>query len=144
MGLGLFLEERATSKSMKIRPDLDPVFLTQRKGNKEGCGYAPVRERQAKMRSLRQMDEKVMNEFITPEHIRQKLAWLEAQPQTADSQFWLQLLREYLSLTADRAAIRLPVCSSSPVCEIEAGYAAGVSDCREAIRRAGYPIAGDE
>ncbi|CBG88502.1 hypothetical protein ROD_17441 [Citrobacter rodentium ICC168] len=90
------------------------------------------------------MDEKVMNERITPQRIRQKLAWLEAQPQTADSQFWLLLLREYLSLTDNREAIRLPACSSSPVCEIEAGYAAGVSYCREAIRRAGYPIEGDE
>lgn len=42
------------------------------------------------------------------------------------------------------AQIRLPVCSSSPVCEIEAGYAAGVNDCKEAIRRAGYPVEGDD
>ena len=41
-------------------------------------------------------------------------------------------------------AIQLPNCNASPVCEIEAGYAAGVSDCREAIRRAGYPIEGDD
>ncbi len=40
--------------------------------------------------------------------------------------------------------VTLPFCSASPVCEIEAGYAAGVSDCREAIRRAGYPIEGDD
>ncbi|WP_165461014.1 hypothetical protein [Atlantibacter sp.] len=42
------------------------------------------------------------------------------------------------------AQILLPVCSASPVCEIEAGYAAGVNDCKEAIRRAGYPIEGDD
>ncbi|MEX0532998.1 hypothetical protein AB3X28_12025 [Raoultella terrigena] len=40
--------------------------------------------------------------------------------------------------------VRLPVCCASPVCEIEAGYAAGVSDCRNAIRQAGYPIEGDD
>jgi hypothetical protein len=40
--------------------------------------------------------------------------------------------------------IKLPYCSASLVCEIEAGYAAGVSDCREAIRQAGYPIDGDD
>ncbi len=40
--------------------------------------------------------------------------------------------------------IRLPFSSASPVCEIEAGYAAGVSDSRQAIREAGFPIEGDE
>lgn len=40
--------------------------------------------------------------------------------------------------------VRLPVCSSSPVCEIEAGYAAGVNDSKEAIRRAGYLTEGDD
>lgn len=40
--------------------------------------------------------------------------------------------------------IRLPFSSASPVCEIEAGYAAGVSDCRQAIREAGFPIEGDD
>ncbi|MEG0533718.1 MAG: hypothetical protein RR610_20780 [Citrobacter sp.] len=40
--------------------------------------------------------------------------------------------------------VKLPYCSAHPVCEIEAGYAAGVNDCREAIRRAGYPIEGDD
>ena len=40
--------------------------------------------------------------------------------------------------------VLLPYCSASPVCEIEAGYASGVNDCKEAIRRAGYPIEGDD
>ena len=40
--------------------------------------------------------------------------------------------------------VRLPSCSSSPVCEIEAGYANGINDSKEAIRRAGYLIEGDE
>lgn len=40
--------------------------------------------------------------------------------------------------------VRLPFSSASPVCEIEAGYAAGVSDCRQAIREAGFPIEGDD
>lgn len=40
--------------------------------------------------------------------------------------------------------IRLPLSSASPVCEIEAGYAAGVSDSRQAIREAGFPIEGDD
>ena len=54
--------------------------------------------------------------------------------------------RRQIALLAQqlKAQIRLPVCSASPVCEIEAGYAAGVNDCKEAIRRAGYPIEGDE
>ena len=54
--------------------------------------------------------------------------------------------RRQITMLAEQltAQIRLPVCSASPVCEIEAGYAAGVNDCREAIRRAGYPIAGDD
>ena len=54
--------------------------------------------------------------------------------------------RRQIAMLAEQltAQIRLPVCSASPVCEIEAGYAAGVNDCKEAIRRAGYPIEGDE
>jgi hypothetical protein len=40
--------------------------------------------------------------------------------------------------------VRLPYYSSSPVCEMESGYAAGVSDSKQAIRQAGYPIAGDD
>lgn len=57
----------------------------------------------------------------------------------------LQARRQIAMLAGQLSAqIRLPVCSASPVCEIEAGYAAGVNDCKEAIRRAGYPIAGDD
>nr|WP_236651863.1 hypothetical protein [Atlantibacter hermannii] len=57
----------------------------------------------------------------------------------------LQARRQIAMLAGQLSAqIRLPVCSVSPVCEIEAGYAAGVNDCKEAIRRAGYPIAGDD
>lgn len=54
--------------------------------------------------------------------------------------------RRQIAMLAEQlqAQIRLPFCSASPVCEIEAGYAAGVNDCKEAIRRAGYPIAGDD
>nr|WP_313082858.1 hypothetical protein [Atlantibacter sp.] len=57
----------------------------------------------------------------------------------------LQARRQIAMLTEQLTAqIRLPFCSASPVCEIEAGYAAGVNDCKEAIRRAGYPIEGDD
>ncbi|MGL5599515.1 MAG: hypothetical protein ACRDD5_01290 [Silvania sp.] len=40
--------------------------------------------------------------------------------------------------------IQLPFTSASPVCDIEAGYAAGVNDSKEAIRRAGFLIEGDD
>jgi len=40
--------------------------------------------------------------------------------------------------------VRLPPCSSSPVCEIDAAYSNGVNDSKEAIRRAGYLIEGDD
>ncbi|MGE0970400.1 hypothetical protein ACQFN5_11480 [Klebsiella sp. WOUb02] len=64
------------------------------------------------------------------------------------AQFAAELLaaREKIGLLERRLAtpVRLPICSASPVCEIEAGYAAGVSDCRNAIRLAGYPIEGDD
>jgi len=40
--------------------------------------------------------------------------------------------------------VKLPYTSVSPVCDIEAGYAAGVSDSKEAIRRAGFLIEGDD
>ncbi len=39
--------------------------------------------------------------------------------------------------------VKLPYVSASPVCDIEAGYAAGVTDSKEAIRRAGFFIEGD-
>lgn len=40
--------------------------------------------------------------------------------------------------------VKLPYVSASPVCDIEAGYAAGVTDSKEAIRRAGFFIEGDD
>jgi len=40
--------------------------------------------------------------------------------------------------------VKLPYTSASSVCDIEAGYAAGVTDCKEAIRRAGFLIEGDD
>ncbi|MEB6378862.1 hypothetical protein MXM41_07930 [Leclercia adecarboxylata] len=40
--------------------------------------------------------------------------------------------------------VKLPYVSASPVCDIEAGYAAGVTDSKEAIRRAGFLIEGDD
>lgn len=40
--------------------------------------------------------------------------------------------------------VRLPPCSSSPVCEIDAAYSNGVNDSKEAVRRAGYLIEGDD
>lgn len=40
--------------------------------------------------------------------------------------------------------VTLPFVSASPVCEIEAGYAAGVNDCKTAIREAGFFIEGDD
>lgn len=40
--------------------------------------------------------------------------------------------------------VKLPYVSASPVCDIEAGYAAGVTDSKEAIRCAGFLIEGDD
>lgn len=40
--------------------------------------------------------------------------------------------------------VKLPFTSASPVCDIEAGYAAGVNDSKEAIRRAGFLVEGDD
>ncbi|GEM_PF-379512 len=40
--------------------------------------------------------------------------------------------------------VRLPPCGSSPVCEIDAAYGNGVNDSKEAIRRAGFPVEGDD
>jgi len=39
--------------------------------------------------------------------------------------------------------VKLPYTRASPVCDIEAGYTAGVQDSKEAIRRAGFFIEGD-
>lgn len=85
-----------------------------------------------------------MEQVLTPERAAEKITALETQPATPDTAFYLALLRAYLAGDEGRPPIRLPYCSASPVCEIDAGYAAGVSDCREAIRRAGYPIEGDD
>ncbi|NIY49309.1 hypothetical protein [Cedecea colo] len=51
----------------------------------------------------------------------------------------IEILEKQLS-----TPVRLPPCSSSPVCEIDAAYSNGVNDSKEAIRRAGYPIEGDD
>ena len=63
-----------------------------------------------------------------------------------------ELATELLSLRQENARlkqlltteVKLPYTSASPVCDIEAGYAAGVTDSKEAIRRAGFLIEGDE
>lgn len=53
--------------------------------------------------------------------------------------------QQIIRLKAQLAApVKLPYTSASPVCDIEAGYAAGVTDCKEAIRRAGFLIEGDD
>jgi len=63
-----------------------------------------------------------------------------------------ELATELLSLRQENARlkqllareVKLPWTSASPVCDIEAGYAAGVTDSKEAIRRAGFLIEGDD
>ncbi|HAZ8269684.1 TPA: hypothetical protein J8W34_000789 [Citrobacter koseri] len=90
--------------------------------------------------------------IVTQALLQQKIATLESIVRDEEAEFTLQALRMLLDamhkidvLEENIATpVRLPYCSSIPVCEIEAGYAAGVSDCREAIRRAGYPIEGDD
>ncbi|HAU5066192.1 hypothetical protein J2T25_001135 [Citrobacter amalonaticus] len=89
---------------------------------------------------------------LTPSLLEQKIAALEQSPTDENSPFYLQVSRSLLEAMrkidslekALATPIRLPSCSASPVCEIEAGYAAGVSDCRTAIRHAGYLIEGDD
>ncbi|HFZ8993250.1 TPA: hypothetical protein ACIPUI_000305 [Citrobacter freundii] len=88
---------------------------------------------------------------ITADILRQKITRLEGAAPDEENAFYLALMRAALAdierdgqPASQLAPVRLPFCSASPVCEIEAGYAAGVSDCREAIRRAGYPIEGDD
>ena len=66
---------------------------------------------------------------VTPEIARELLAAREA----------IARLRTQLAAT-----VKLPYVTASPVCEIDAGYAAGVNDCKEAIRRAGFLVEGDE
>ncbi|TKU95159.1 hypothetical protein [Citrobacter sp. wls620] len=84
--------------------------------------------------------------------LQQKITLLEPFTGDETAEFTVSAARDLLnfmdkieSLEKRTATpVKLPYCSASPVCEIEAGYAAGVSDCREAIRRAGYPIEGDD
>jgi len=74
-------------------------------------------------------------EFVqaTPEILTQIAAELLA------SRHQIALLKQQLA-----KEVKLPFTSASPVCDIEAGYAAGVNDSREAIRRAGFLIEGDD
>lgn len=66
--------------------------------------------------------------------------------QLADLAAELLTVRQQLTQFKEQLAkeIQLPFTSASPVCDIEAGYAAGVNDSKEAIRRAGFLIEGDE
>ena len=88
--------------------------------------------------------------MLTRHLLQQKITLLEPFYEDQTAAFAVSVARELL-LYMDKTealekliAVTLPYCSASPVCEIEAGYAAGVNDCREAIRRAGYPIEGDD
>lgn len=89
---------------------------------------------------------------LTRQLLQQKISHLEASTGDDTAEFALcvsRALLDYMSKleTLEKTIatpIRLPFCNASPVCEIEAGYAAGVNDCREAIRRAGYPLDGDD
>ena len=90
--------------------------------------------------------------MLTRHLLQQKITLLEPFYEDQTAAFAVSAARELLiymdkiETLEKRIAtpVTLPFCSASPVCEIEAGYAAGVSDCREAIRRAGYPIEGDD
>lgn len=66
--------------------------------------------------------------------------------QLADLAAELLTARQKLTQFKEQLAkeIQLPFTSASPVCDIEAGYAAGVNDSKEAIRRAGFLIEGDD
>ena len=66
--------------------------------------------------------------------------------QLADLAAELLSARQQLTQLKEQLAkeIQLPFTSASPVCDIEAGYAAGVNDSKEAIRRAGFLIEGDD
>ena len=90
--------------------------------------------------------------ILTRQLLQQKISLMEASIDDDMKEFAVYAARELLNYMSRVEAlekvistqITLPYCSASPVCEIEAGYAAGVNDCREAIRRAGYPIEGDD
>lgn len=89
---------------------------------------------------------------LSRQQLQQKISLLESSPNDDIAEFALYAARALLGYMtrveslehALAVPIKLPYCSASPVCEIEAGYAAGVSDCREAIRRAGYLLEGDD
>ncbi|MDM2746440.1 MULTISPECIES: hypothetical protein [Citrobacter] len=89
---------------------------------------------------------------LTRHQLQHRISLLEASINDDTAEFAVYAARELLKYMNKveilekslAVTITLPYCSASPVCEIEAGYAAGVSDCREAIRRAGYPIEGDD
>ena len=90
--------------------------------------------------------------MLTRHLLQQKITLLEPFYEDQTAAFAVSVARELLLCMYKIEALEkliatpvtLPYCSASPVCEIEAGYAAGVNDCREAIRRAGYPIEGDD
>ncbi|MGI3450016.1 hypothetical protein ACRQQF_11855 [Citrobacter arsenatis] len=90
--------------------------------------------------------------MLTRHQLQQKITLLETNIGDETTEFAVRVARELLHYMKKIEALEkqvatpvtLPYCSASPVCEIEAGYAAGVSDCREAIRRSGYPIEGDD
>ena len=90
--------------------------------------------------------------MLTRHQLQQKITLLESFTGDDTAEFALTVARELLNcmnkieIIEKRIAtpVKLPYCSASPVCEIEAGYAAGVNDCREAIRRAGYHIEGED
>mgnify|MGYP000846267251 FL=1 len=90
--------------------------------------------------------------MLTRHLLQQKIILLEPFTGDETAEFAVSAARDLLNfmdkieVLEKRIAtpVKLPYCSASPVCEIEAGYAAGVSDCREAIRRAGYPIEGND
>lgn len=83
---------------------------------------------------------------IDETRLRAVVAGADSEVSTAELAVELLAARQKISELERQLAtpIRLPFSSASPVCEIEAGYAAGVSDCRQAIRAAGFPIEGDE
>lgn len=93
-----------------------------------------------------------IDDGIVPPTAATKISLLESSPNDDIAEFALYAARALLGYItrveslehALAVPIKLPYCSASPVCEIEAGYAAGVSDCREAIRRAGYLLDGED
>lgn len=83
---------------------------------------------------------------IDEKRLQAVIAGAESEVKTEDLARELLAARQKISELERQLAtpIRLPFSSASPVCEIEAGYAAGVSDSRQAIREAGFPIEGDD